>query len=80
MSAMKWEPKHLEACVMMMNAQGGCQVAADVPGAGLDTWAELKAHKYAEGCETGLDGEKGYRITKVGRAAYETEMARPNKQ
>ena len=37
-----------------MNAQGGCQVAADVPGASVDTWAELKAHKYAEGCETGL--------------------------
>jgi hypothetical protein len=71
---MQWETKHLDACKMMMAARWGCQVAADVPSAGPDTWADLKANKYAEGCATGLDGEKGFRITVLGRAAYEAEV------
>lgn len=73
---MHWHTTHLDACKMMIAARLGCQVAADVPGAGIDTWADLKTHKFAEGCETGLDGEKGYRITNAGRAAYKIEKAR----
>src|SRR4029079_3724405 len=77
-SAMHWDANHLDACKMMMVARGGCQVAADVPSAVLETWADLKANKYAEACDTGLDGEKGYRITNAGRAAYKVEIRRPS--
>jgi hypothetical protein len=73
---MRWTQKHLDACRMMMTCQSGCQDPADVPGAGPGTWADLKAHGYAEDCETGMPGQMGYRITDAGRAAYEAEMAR----
>ena len=74
------DANHLDACKMMMVARGGCQVAADVSSAALETWADLKANKYAEACDTGLDGEKGYRITNAGRAAYKVEIRRPSKR
>ena len=77
---MQWETKHFDACKMMMAARWGCQVAADVPNAGQDTWSDLKANKYAESCNTGLDGEKGYRITQSGRDAYRLAMARTRKR
>ena len=77
---MQWETRHLDVCKTMMNVQGGCQIAADVPSAGLDTWADLKANKYTEACDTGFDGEKGYRLTNLGRAAYRSEMTRPGKR
>lgn len=73
-SVMQWETKHLSACEQMMTAPNRCQIAADVPDAGAGAWADLKSHKYAEDCETGLDGEKGYRITVAGRTAYEAEV------
>jgi hypothetical protein len=60
----------------MMAAHWECQIAADMPSVSEDTWADLKANKYAEGCDTGLDGEKGYRITQLGRDAYKLAIAR----
>jgi hypothetical protein len=72
---MHWQATHFDACKIMMAAQLGCQVAADVPSVSQDTWADLKANKYAEGCDTGLDGEKGYRMTQSGRDAYKLAMA-----
>ena len=56
---MRWQQRHLDACQMMMTAQGGCQDPADIRGAGRVTWADLKAHAYAEDCDTGMPGKKG---------------------
>jgi hypothetical protein len=43
-------------------------------------WVRESSYSSVRGCETGLDDEKGYRITRAGRDAYKAEMALRNKR